>query len=126
MDLSKFFREDEENSGKHGHITSLAVSKNYRRLGLAEKLMKQAGIKRENENQIFFLEKSLFECYDANSITLHVRKSNLAALNLYEKKLGFRYFLIFKYSFFIISTIGIDAKYYADGEDAYSMKKIAQ
>lgn len=88
--------------------------------------MKQAGIKRENENQIFFLEKSLFECYDANSITLHVRKSNLAALNLYEKQLGFRYFLIFKYSFFIISTIGIDAKYYADGEDAYSMKKIAQ
>lgn len=37
-------REDEENSEKHGHITSLAVSKNYRRLGLAEKLMKQAGI----------------------------------------------------------------------------------
>ena len=37
------FRDDEETSEKHGHITSLAVSKNYRRLGLAEKLMKQAG-----------------------------------------------------------------------------------
>jgi len=44
LNLPKFFREDEENSEKHGHITSLAVSKNYRRLGLAEKLMKQAGI----------------------------------------------------------------------------------
>lgn len=37
------FSDDEETSEKHGHITSLAVSKNYRRLGLAEKLMKQAG-----------------------------------------------------------------------------------
>ena len=43
----------------------------------------------------FLLEKSLFECYDSNLITLHVRKSNLAALNLYEKQLGFRYFRIF-------------------------------
>ena len=38
-------REDEDSPEKHGHITSLAVSKNYRRLGLAEKLMRQAGIK---------------------------------------------------------------------------------
>ncbi len=86
------FREDEDNSEKHGHITSLAVSKNYRRLGLAEKLMKQAGNHTESFLQfhLAFIEKSLSECYDATSITLHVRKSNLAALNLYEKQLGFR------------------------------------
>ena len=71
-------------------------------------------------------EKSLAESYDAKYITLHVRKSNLAALNLYEKQLGFRYLVHFliKYNFeFIFSVIGIDAKYYADNEDAYSMKK---
>lgn len=108
-----YFREDEDNSEKHGHITSLAVSKNYRRLGLAEKLMKQA-------------EKSLAESYDAKSITLHVRKSNSAALNLYEKQLEFRYSIKLNnmlYLFIYFSVIGIDAKYYADGEDAYSMKK---
>ena len=53
--------------------------------------MKQAGILSGVLHQLYnFLEKSLFECYEANSITLHVRKSNLAALNLYEKQLGFR------------------------------------
>lgn len=41
--FADFYREDEDTIQKHGHITSLAISKNYRRLGIAEKLMKQAG-----------------------------------------------------------------------------------
>lgn len=38
--------DDEEGSGQncHGHLTSLAVYRTYRRLGIAEKLMIQAGI----------------------------------------------------------------------------------
>ena len=94
MIFLNIFSDDEETSEKHGHITSLAVSKNYRRLGLAEKLMKQAGTNSLILFQVFVLniiEKSLAEYYEADSITLHVRKSNIAALNLYEKQLGFRY-----------------------------------
>ena len=34
--------EDEEPTDPHGHITSLAVLRSYRRLGLANKLMEQA------------------------------------------------------------------------------------
>lgn len=39
----KAIREEDLTSGKpHGHITSVAVMRTYRRLGLAEKLMKQS------------------------------------------------------------------------------------
>ena len=43
-------------------------------------------------------------------VSLHVRVSNRAALNLYEKTLQF-------------TKTEIEAKYYADGEDAFAMKK---
>ena len=33
---------DEEPGDSHGHITSLATRRNYRRLGLAKKLMDQS------------------------------------------------------------------------------------
>ena len=36
------YREDEPGEIPHGHITSLSVMRNYRRLGIAEKLMSQA------------------------------------------------------------------------------------
>lgn len=49
--------------------------------------------------------------YNAASVTLHVRKSNLAARRLYSETLGFE-------------TTGVDEKYYADGEDAYAMQKV--
>lgn len=71
--------------------------------------MKQAG-KINYPRFYLFSELSLIENYEAQYITLHVRKSNIGALNLYEKQLGF-------------IVMGIDAKYYADGEDAYSMRK---
>lgn len=82
---------------KHGHITSLAVKRPFRRLGLAQKLMNQASY-------------SMVECFDAQYVSLHVRKSNRAALNLYTNSLRFK-------------ILEIEPKYYADGEDAYSMRR---
>ncbi|KAJ4339707.1 N-terminal acetyltransferase A complex catalytic subunit ard1 [Ascochyta clinopodiicola] len=49
------------------------------------------------------------ETFDAQYVSLHVRMSNIAALNLYKETLGF-------------SVDKVEAKYYADGEDAYSMR----
>lgn len=49
------------------------------------------------------------ETFDAKYVSLHVRMSNIAALNLYKETLGF-------------SVDKVEAKYYADGEDAYSMR----
>ena len=85
-----------ETSGATGHITSLSVMRTYRRLGLAEKLMRQS-------------QRAMVENYDASYVSLHVRKSNRAALSLYRDNLGFE-------------VRGIEAKYYQDGEDAYSMR----
>lgn len=82
----------------HGHITSLAVMRTYRRLGLAEKLMKMS-------------QHAMATCFDAHHVSLHVRKSNRAALQLYRDTLGF-------------SVGEVEKKYYADGEDAYLMKKL--
>jgi hypothetical protein len=49
------------------------------------------------------------ETFNAQYVSLHVRMSNIAALNLYKETLGF-------------SVDKVEAKYYADGEDAYSMR----
>jgi len=49
------------------------------------------------------------ETYGAQYVSLHVRVSNNAALHLYRDTLGFK-------------NEKVEAKYYADGEDAYSMK----
>lgn len=51
----------------------------------------------------------MFETYNAVYVSLHVRESNVAALALYKDTLGFK-------------VVGTEAKYYADGEDAYSMR----
>ena len=51
----------------------------------------------------------MFEVYNAVFVSLHVRESNVAALALYRDTLGF-------------TVKGTEAKYYADGEDAYSMR----
>merc|ERR1712137_521841 len=81
----------------HGHITSLAVMRSHRKLGLATKLMKQS-------------QRTMKETYNAEYVSLHVRKSNRAAIGLYSDTLGFK-------------NTGIEEKYYADHEDAYEMKK---
>lgn len=51
----------------------------------------------------------MYETFNAVYVSLHVRKSNEAALALYRDTLGFK-------------VGGIESKYYADGEDAYSMR----
>ncbi|TEY71392.1 hypothetical protein BOTCAL_0094g00020 [Botryotinia calthae] len=87
--------EDPADGVQHGHITSLSVMRTHRRLGIAEKLMRQS-------------QKAMVETFSAQYVSLHVRVSNQAALRLYRDTLGFQ-------------TEKIEAKYYADGEDAYSM-----
>jgi len=81
----------------HGHITSLSVMRTHRRLGLAEKLMRQS-------------QKAMVEAFSAKYVSLHVRVSNQAALHLYRDTLQFE-------------VDKVEEKYYADGEDAYSMRK---
>lgn len=86
-----------EKNPPHGHITSLAVRRNYRRLGLAKKLMDQSAY-------------AMVEAFSAKFCSLHVRVSNRAALNLYKTTLKF-------------DVDDTEKGYYADGEDAYKMKK---
>jgi peptide alpha-N-acetyltransferase len=56
------------------------------------------------------VEKIMLSCYDALYVSLHVRVSNKAALTLYKDTLGFK-------------VHDTEAKYYADHEDAYDMRK---
>mmetsp|Transcript_101079 Transcript_101079/g.140447 ORF Transcript_101079/g.140447 Transcript_101079/m.140447 type:complete len:188 (-) Transcript_101079:99-662(-) len=90
--------EEDDSQPVHGHITSLAVMRSHRKLGLATKLMKQA-------------QKTMEQTYNAEFVSLHVRKSNRAALGLYQDVLQFE-------------TSDVEAEYYADKEDAYAMKKL--
>jgi N-alpha-acetyltransferase 10/11 len=90
--------DDEEDAAKaHGHITSLAVLRTHRKLGVASAVMRATMREMDNE-------------YQANFCSLHVRKTNDAALHLYQETLGYR-------------CAEIDEKYYVDDEDAFHMKK---
>eukprot|EP00850_Spirogloea_muscicola_P019975 SM000203S06151 [mRNA] locus=s203:158953:160646:- [translate_table: standard] len=89
---------DEESAEPHGHITSLAVLRTHRKLGLATKLMSAA-------------QSAMAEVFGAEYVSLHVRKSNRAAFHLYTETLGYK-------------IHDIEAKYYADNEDAYDMRKM--
>lgn len=89
--------EEEPSDGiPHGHITSLSVMRTHRRLGIAEKLMRQSQL-------------AMVETFGAKYVSLHVRVSNQAAIRLYRDTLGF-------------SSDKTEAKYYADGEDAFCMR----
>ncbi|KAK6864357.1 N-terminal acetyltransferase A complex catalytic subunit ard1 [Apiospora arundinis] len=89
--------EEEPTDGiQHGHITSLSVMRTHRKLGIAEKLMRQSQL-------------AMVETFGAQYVSLHVRVSNKAAIHLYSKTLGF-------------DREKIEEKYYADGEDAHCMK----
>ena len=50
------------------------------------------------------------EVFRAEYVSLHVRESNTAAFHLYNNTLGYK-------------QHKVEAKYYADGEDAYDMRK---
>merc|ERR1712087_142014 len=88
---------EEESAEVHGHITSLAVLRSHRKMGLAAKLMTAA-------------QEAMQEVFHAEYVSLHVRKSNRAAFALYSSTLQFK-------------IHDIEAKYYADSEDAYDMRK---
>ena len=60
-------------------------------------------------NSQTMIERAMVEVFGAHHVSLHVRMSNVAALRLYRDTLGF-------------TVEKIEAKYYADSEDAYSMK----
>lgn len=88
---------EEDADVQHGHITSLAVLRTHRKTGLATKLMKAS-------------QRAMLECFDAKYASLHVRKSNRAAFHLYTETLAYE-------------IHDIERGYYADGEDAYDMRK---
>ena len=95
--LAKMEEEDPAKPNeRHGHITSLAVLRTHRKMGLATKLMRVAQVAMEN-------------AFDAQYVSLHVRVGNRAALTLYRDTLGYK-------------VNEKESKYYADGEDAYDMR----
>ncbi len=76
-----------------GHLVSIAVSKKYRRLGIAMTLLSHSMKK--------------IKKYKIDEYVLEVRISNFEATNLYKK--------------FNYQTHTIKEKYYRDGENAYYM-----
>lgn len=89
---------EEEDTEVHGHITSLAVARTHRKLGLATKLMSAA-------------HKAMQEVFAAKYSSLHVRVTNKGGFHLYTQSLGYQ-------------VHDTETKYYADGEDAYDMRKV--
>jgi len=79
-----------------GHVISIAVMPEHRRMGIATALMKEA-------------LSRMAKRYGARECYLEVRVSNIPAISLYEK-LGFR-------------KDHVVRQYYLDKEDAYVMKK---
>lgn len=88
---------EEDAAEAHGHITSVAVARTHRKLGLATKLMSST-------------HKAMEEVFGAKYVSLHVRVTNKVAVHLYTQTLGYQ-------------IHDIEGKYYADGEDAYEMRK---
>ena len=57
-----------------------------------------------------YTDRAIEEIFEAEYVSLHVRKGNRAAFSLYSRTLGY-----------LIHDV--ELKYYADGEDAYDMRK---
>uniref|UniRef100_A0A8D0CLZ9 N-terminal amino-acid N(alpha)-acetyltransferase NatA n=1 Tax=Scleropages formosus TaxID=113540 RepID=A0A8D0CLZ9_SCLFO len=85
---------EDENGKIVGYV--LAVKRSHRRLGLAQKLMDQAS-------------RAMIENFNAKYVSLHVRKR----CYLLGCSPALQTFLISE----------VEPKYYADGEDAYAMKR---
>ena len=136
---SFYCREEEPSEVVHGHITSLAVARTHRKLGLATKLMTCArewlpyatstdahflafdGASRSLRSLFHSLTFPLFrtllpadramaEVFGAKYSSLHVRVTNRGAFHLYHETLGYK-------------VNDREEKYYADGEDAFDMRK---
>ena len=87
---------EEESTAKdfvpHGHITSISVLRDYRKWGIATKLMRVA-------------HHNMKTIYGAKYCSLHVRMSNRAALGMYADvlkyeivDLEYEYYLTYEYS----------------------------
>lgn len=87
---------EEDVNPKHGHITSISVLRKYRKRGIATALMRRS-------------QKEMEDVFDAEYVSLHVRKSNKAAFHLYSVTLAYE-------------VNDVEKGYYADGEDAYDMR----
>eukprot|EP01119_Soliformovum_irregulare_P018615 TRINITY_DN5752_c0_g1_i1.p1 TRINITY_DN5752_c0_g1~~TRINITY_DN5752_c0_g1_i1.p1 ORF type:complete len:173 (-),score=18.92 TRINITY_DN5752_c0_g1_i1:211-729(-) len=85
-----------EGENWHGHVTAVTVASEYRRLGLAGKLM-------------HILEEMSEKVYNGYFVDLFVRYSNQVAINMYK---GFGY-----------SIYRQVIEYYSGEEDAYDMRK---
>ena len=79
----------------HGHITSISVLRDYRKLGIATKLMRAT-------------HHQMKTVYGAKYVSLHVRVSNRAAISMYRD--------VLKYE-----VVALEHEYYADKEHAYDM-----
>jgi len=90
--------EDDNPDELHGHVTSLAVLRTYRKMGIATKLMRAS-------------MKAMEGTFKAEFVSLHVRYTNRAAFTLYSQTLGFE-------------INDIEKGYYADKEDAYDMRML--
>ncbi|KAI3992842.1 hypothetical protein MKX01_021565 [Papaver californicum] len=86
---------------RHGYILYLGVRPTHRQQGIAEKLMTTAENAMERE-------------YGSGHVSLCVRTKNVAAINLFTEKLGYK-------------TQDTTPEFYDNGEDAYVMgKKISR
>ena len=79
-----------------GHITSLSVLRTHRKRGIATALMRRS-------------QREMQDVFNAEYVSLHVRKSNRAAFHLYSVTLNYQ-------------VHDVEKGYYADGEDAYDMR----
>lgn len=80
----------------HGHVSAVTVAPEYRRLGLATKLMA-------------FTETLSQDTYSCYFVDLFVRQSNSLAISMYERM-----------GYVVYRTI---LQYYGGDEDAYDMRK---
>ncbi|KAF8904652.1 acyl-CoA N-acyltransferase [Mucidula mucida] len=96
MDGKDDMDDTAEPNETHGHVNSISVLRTYRRLGIARRLM-------------LLSQEAMSTVYKATFVSLHVRKSNKAAIGLYRDTLGFE-------------VAKVEKKYYGDGEDALSMR----
>ncbi len=141
--------DDDDDDVPHGHITSLAVMRSHRKLGLATKLVRARSLQLVSSapalishihthtctRQMHQAEHAMSSAYRAEYVSLHVRRSNRAALTLYKQTLGFTVFEceekyyagereFLQIFLFFFSRFFIDNSFiFTDGEDAFAMRK---
>ena len=69
----------------HGHITAVTVAPDYRRMGLAAKLIAELERVCERWEMKFSIWKSTFSSQNTYFVDLFVRVSNTRAIEMYER-----------------------------------------